>query len=126
MEQGGERGHAEQPEPHPAERAPRPRDRRHRPVRERGDGNGFERARQRERRRSEAEVDHRRGPEARPDADVLDQEESGERRAGDGAQGVDAVQPAQRRLQAIALRAHERAGEDGEGAAHQGGRDEQH
>jgi hypothetical protein len=131
VEQGGERRHTQEREPHRAERVIRLRGGGQGAVGDRGHGDGdgwdrLERARQHERRRAEAQVHHRGGPDARADAHVLDQEKPGERRARHGAQRVRSVEQPQRRLQAVARRAHERPGQDGERPSHQRGRNEQH
>ncbi len=57
---------------------------------------------------------------------MLDQEEARQRRAGHGADGVEPVQQRERPFQLTTVGTHERTGEHREGAAHEGGGNEEH
>jgi hypothetical protein len=75
---------------------------------------------------ADRDVDQGRGPEARPDAGVLDEHQARQRGPRDGTERVQAVQLAELWLQRAPLPAGERPGQDGKRGPHQGRRHEQH
>ena len=79
-----------------------------------------------DRGRTDREVDGGRRPERELHADELDQEKARERRAHHGAERVQAIEPAERRLEQAPIFAGERPGQHGECAAHERRRNEQH
>ena len=125
VEQGGEGGAAEQHERHGVERVPVARY----PGLAPGVNRGRERRdgpRQGDRRGAQSDVYGGRDPQGHADPDVLDEDEPGQGRADHGAEGVQRIEPPQPALERRTIGSGQGAGQNREGAAHEGGRHEEH